>query len=379
YETFKAPVAWVPQSPRIRGILKQEDPGIDMVSWDNPGLIDVREWQRSNSGWVNGENQIVVGRYSRDDEIKYPASYKDLTTAYGFGPNYRVRFMGGISQVRRLLRAEGLDGDALPANWSLLAHKAMDVHEFLDGIDFFVYYDNPGRHEAFGRVLLEAAASGVVTIADPRHRDTFGDAIDYAPAHEVQELVASYVADPKRYSRRSTEARRIVAERFGYESFIAKIRPLLKSAHATDPVAAVPSEAGTFTFSISDRGPLSAFGIDVSPSVRASQIPVRTLADASLMDELVLVTGEQTQELNIWAQSLLSGFERLVLDPQRFASAPQEVVSIAYRLGRSVRVLTRPEHTLLASAGLEPANDGGVTAWSSWNLTHPNASLTVQT
>src|SRR5699024_1811395 len=115
----------------------------------------------------------------------------------------------------------------IPKNWIRTRHKSRDVTDFLAELDFFVYLDNPGAHESFGRTLLEAAASGVLTIAHPKHRVTFGDVLDYAEPGEVQQLVAHYVAHPDAYRERVERSRRAVQSRYGHRGFVQKIRPLL--------------------------------------------------------------------------------------------------------------------------------------------------------
>src|SRR5690606_28500406 len=123
-----------------------------------------------------------------------------------------VRIMGGTKTVRSLAQAEAAESDpsrevALPTNWEVLDQGTMEVGDFLAGLDFFLYEDNTAAHEAFGRVILEAAASGVLTIVHPKHRVVFGDTVDYAAPGEAQALIASYAADPAAYRERVDTSR----------------------------------------------------------------------------------------------------------------------------------------------------------------------------
>ncbi len=219
---FDVPPTWVPQGPTVRRALERAG-GAPLADWDNVGLIDAEAWRVRPDRPV--QRPTVVGRYSRDDRIKFPASADELLTAYGFGPEVRVRMMGATRTVPHLLRQSGRSV-RVPGNWELLAHKARDVREFLADLDFFVYLDNPGAHEAFGRVILEAAASGVLTIASPKHRDTFGDAVLYAEPDEVVPLVSRLAADPDQYRQQVALSLRRVAERFGYQGFATRMRML---------------------------------------------------------------------------------------------------------------------------------------------------------
>src|SRR5690606_33059777 len=44
-ELFGVEPVWVPQSPRIRRLLLEQEPHVKMTDWDNPGIIDADEWQ----------------------------------------------------------------------------------------------------------------------------------------------------------------------------------------------------------------------------------------------------------------------------------------------------------------------------------------------
>ena len=227
-ELFGVEPVWVPQGPVIRQLLQEQDPDVVLTPWDNPGLIDVDHWSvRPPRVPGAGDSPVVVGRYSRDHELKFPASHAELVAAYTFGPGYVVRMMGAGATWRRLAVAAGLTEDAPPpAAWELVRYGSVDPREFLAGLDFFLYQDHPGRHEAFGRVLLEAAASGVLTIAHPKHRPVFGDVLDYARPEEARALVEGYVQDPERYLARVARSQELVRERYSHASFVARLRAL---------------------------------------------------------------------------------------------------------------------------------------------------------
>lgn len=232
---FGVAPTWVPQGPTVRRALEKAG-GAPLADWDNVGLIDVEAWHVRSDRPVS--RPMVVGRYSRDDRIKFPASADALLTAYGFGHEVRVRMMGATSTVPRLLRESGRS-TRVPGNWELSAHKAQDVREFLSELDFFVYLDDPGAHEAFGRVILEAAASGVLTIVSPKHRDTFGDTVLYAEPVEVVPLVSRLAADPARYRAQVAVSLRRVSERFGYQQFTTRVLAL--AAGGPQPTAVPPA------------------------------------------------------------------------------------------------------------------------------------------
>ncbi|MGD8199377.1 glycosyltransferase [Ornithinimicrobium sp. W1679] len=230
-ELFGADPVWVPQGPVVREVLREQDPRIRLSEWDNPGLIDVDQWSVphvARRGTGGEGRRPLVGRWSRDHPLKFPRTHAELLAAYDLGPGVRVRMLGGRATWRRLAAEAGLPEDTpLPAGWDVLRAGSVDPREFVRDLDLVVYHDNPDRHEAFGRVLLEAAASGVVTIADPKHRAVFGDVLDYAePGAETRKLVAAYLASPERYRDRSCEQQALVRERYSHRSFVDRLSSL---------------------------------------------------------------------------------------------------------------------------------------------------------
>ncbi|TQM95181.1 glycosyltransferase involved in cell wall biosynthesis [Ornithinimicrobium humiphilum] len=224
-ELFGVEPVWVPQGAVVREVLRAQDPTVRLTDWDNPGLVDLAEWHVRDDRAPGADGApVVVGRYSRDDPLKFPPTHADLVAAYDLGPGYAVRLMGARTTWRRLAAEAGLDEDPpVPPGWEILPAGAVDPKEFLAGLDFFLYQDHPGRHEAFGRVLLEAAASGLVVVAHPKHEAVFGAVLDYALPQDAREVIAGYVADPDRYRARVAQVQRLVLERYSHASFVRRL------------------------------------------------------------------------------------------------------------------------------------------------------------
>ena len=227
HELFGVVPRWIPQGPTIRRILEAELPPGLLTEWDNPGLIDVDAWHVRTDRPV--AERPVVGRFSRDNPIKFPDDPADLLAAYALPEPYAVRMMGATVTVPALLKRAGVP---MPANWTLLEHKEKDVREFLSGIDFVVYMDNPNAHEAFGRALLESATCGAVVIAAPKHADTFGEACVYAEPGDVRELLDAFVADPQAYAAQVARSQAWVRDHFSTGRFAERMQDLLAELRA---------------------------------------------------------------------------------------------------------------------------------------------------
>ena len=310
-ELFGAPVQWVPQSPGIRHVLRGQDPNVPLTDWDNPGLIDVDDWHVRPPRDPGADGLVRVGRHSRDDRIKFPASWAELERGYRFPAGYEVLMLGGERTVANL--REVTDDAQVPPGWTVLPHGAVDVRTFLAGLDFYLYLDNDQAHESFGRTLLEAAASGVLTIAHPKHEPTFGAALDYAEPGAAQELIASYVADPAAYHERVRRSREEVGRRYSHAAFVRHLRPLVRTQPprptVAEDAAAGQSLAGTTGSTVLHLGrpdlPGGAEdrlegGLGACRTVR-----LRSVADAERCDTLTLVQeAPAAGELDAWLAQL---------------------------------------------------------------------------
>ncbi|ANS79301.1 putative glycosyl transferase [Serinicoccus hydrothermalis] len=356
-ELFGAPVTWVPQSPTIRRVLREQDPTVPLTGWDNPGLIDADAWAvRPPDRAPGAGGTVVVGRHSRDDRIKFPTSWATLERGYAFGPGHEVRMLGG-EQTVAALRAGAGDGGVppeQPREWRVLPSTTEDVRPFLADLDFYVYLDNPDAHEAFGRTLLEAAASGVLTIADPKHRPTFGDLLDYAAPGEAQALVARYAADPAAYRARVERTLALVRERYGRAGFAERIRPLLQEPDRTSGMA--------------EPSPL--------------RIPLRSAGDGTRADALVVEhDGLPADVLGGWLSEAVPDPPGPTWSPaELLRSAPAGVRDVRLEQGGLVLEARRAPPTADAGAGpgadavAAPVSGAAQRAYRAWGEPPPGWS-----
>lgn len=331
-ELFGVEPTWVPQSPHIRAVLEGQDENIRQTPWDNPGLIDAHAWHARRPRPFG--DPVVIGRYSRDDKIKFASNYEDFVSGHTFDSGYQVNVMGGFITLRRLARQSEQSLDSLAENISILDHGSIEVPEFLAGLDFFLYLDNADANEAFGRVILEAAASGVLTVVHPKHRSTFGDAVDYAYPGEAQELIADYVADPQAYADRVARTREAVQERYGHTNFVAKLRELMPTSEPAPVVTSIESLGEVLPVTLDlPRSPARPRALEPSLSSDADQLsvtsmPVRALADGEEADSFAVVHVGEFAPILGWAADVVSNFGREDLHASMVASAPVSVLAI---------------------------------------------------
>ncbi len=225
-------VIWAPVGPRVRQQLQTCRDGPALTDEDWLEIIDADAWSVPRDEWR--ADQPVIGRHSRPHWLKWPADRKTLFAAYPDDPAFRVRILGG---------GEALEAVAgvYPPSWDVLPFGGQAPRDFLTSLDFFVYYHHPQWVEAFGRVVLEAMASGALAVLPPSFRDLFGDAAVYGEPADVASTVRNLYADRETYLAKTRHASVVVRERFGPQAHVARLEALIgPPRHDNLPAALAP-------------------------------------------------------------------------------------------------------------------------------------------
>lgn len=233
---FDVAVELAPVSAVVRetlpGILP-DDARLLPEDWTN--LIDLDDWPLRPDG--PPRHPIVIGRHARPDKLKWPNSAADALRIYPTdATQYTIRILGGGSFLQKIY-------GPLPRNWELLPFAWTGVAEFLQGLDFYVYYHSGSWSEAFGRAILEALATGLVTILPAHFQPLFGEAAIYAAPRDVQRVVGQFVADPEAYARQSALAREFVARQHSAELFpqrLARLFDIPRQGKRSERPSAIP-------------------------------------------------------------------------------------------------------------------------------------------
>lgn len=209
---------WAPQGPLIRAVLELlVEPG-RLLESDVPALIDTTQWTVERA--PREGRAPVVGRYSRDNVMKWPDDRRAIDAVYT-SKSFSTVVMGGDKAI-----AAAYGGNA-PASWNVWPEGAMPTREFLEKLDFFVYFHHSAYVEAFGRSIIEAMASGAVVILPRTFEPVFGDAALYCTPAEVEALVSSVWADSNRYDSTVRTAHDRINERWSYEFYGSLVASLL--------------------------------------------------------------------------------------------------------------------------------------------------------
>jgi len=217
--TFGAPVSLAPISPIVRnqlGPVHQFDGSILPV--DLPNLIDVNEWPLRDR--PPPSSHAVLGRHSRNDPLKWPDTEAEVHAAYPVNDVCSVRVLGGAPIDR------SIDG---PGGWSVRPFTDHGVSQFLQSLDFFVFFHSRQWVEAFGIAIAEAMATGLVTLLPERFRATFGDGAVYCKPDEVSDVLKFFMARPDEYKRQARAARARIVACHGLETYSDRLDEVTKA------------------------------------------------------------------------------------------------------------------------------------------------------
>lgn len=216
FDCFFMEVLLAPVSESVRRSLKTPLPKNATISGENwTNLILMEDWPRKETRKLT--SPIIVGRHSRPDPLKWPNRRKDALSAYpDDAENYRVRILGAGPYLHELYQP-------VPANWEMLPFSWDGIPEFLQSLDFYVYFHSDEWSEAFGRTVLEALAVGLVVILPPSFREIFVDAAVYAGPQDVRSVIDRYMSDPEEYQSQSDRAYQFVCAHFSADAYVQRL------------------------------------------------------------------------------------------------------------------------------------------------------------
>ncbi|MDA1362539.1 glycosyltransferase [Glycomyces luteolus] len=228
---FGVEPVWVGQGPQAAESLVDTVPPVSrpLSTTHIPGILDAADWLVRRDAFRS--DRPVIGRHSRDHYTKWPGDAETLLKVYPGTDGYDVRTMGGSESARQLL-----DG-RLPMNWISYGYDETGVRDFLFQLDFWVYFPNDVRIEAFGRAILEAMAAGCVVVLPEVFRSTFGEGALYAEPDGVLPLIDGLYADFDAFRRQSRRGQEYVREHFSYEWFQGFLRERVLAPRVFEPHA----------------------------------------------------------------------------------------------------------------------------------------------
>lgn len=166
---------------------------------------------------ANPERQPVLGRHSRDAQLKWPSNLSTYHSVYSRNEKFDVHIMGGIDSLFPEAR------DIIQTGATVTGFGGMSVPDYLDGVDFWAYYHSDALRESFGMAIVEAMSAGVVVILPHYMELNFGDGAVYAEPEEVREVVSQLWSDPAAYAEQSARGIKTVKEKYTKEALLERL------------------------------------------------------------------------------------------------------------------------------------------------------------
>lgn len=217
---FRCKPLWVPQGPLVRDAISRYLTAPWLANFDMPGILSLKDWETERDG--TRSILPVVGRHSRDNDMKWPDTSKVLQQLYPLDGKYDVRVLGGVSAALGVLKRS-----TVPAGWTVYKTNEVTPIQFLRSLDFYVFYQHEQSIEAFGRAILEAIATGLVVILPKKFERVFGEAAVYREPSEVESTIRAYQNSPDLYRRQSKNALSEVQKYFSYDAYQKMVSVIL--------------------------------------------------------------------------------------------------------------------------------------------------------
>ncbi len=207
-----------------------------------PEVVHISQWMRQASGYdgvihyspidldrftpATGvtTRPFTVGRLSRDTDDKFsshdPDLFRTLATA-----GCRIKIMGGTVLAPRLAGVPGIE--LLP-----VLHEPPE--QFLQSLDCFFYRTNENWPEPFGRVVMEAMASGLPVVCEDRggYAEVIDHGVDgflFSTNAEAIDYIEQLRTNPALRATIGARARQKMERLFSGDALMARVNYYLAS------------------------------------------------------------------------------------------------------------------------------------------------------
>ncbi len=215
-EILSGEALWTPVGPNARAAFGLCDTRPDLMDDDWANVIDFDAWHHVPRPRDMGR-RLRIGRHSRADARKFPATRAAFAEIYGDGSRADVDILGCAPDVQTML-------EPAPAEWLLRPYGDMEVRAYLDQLDAFVYYHRDDWVEAFGYAVVEAMARGVPCVLSPTLAASFGKAARIVSADQAFEAALEVAEDP---SELREAGYALIAERHSFHAVAKRIEALI--------------------------------------------------------------------------------------------------------------------------------------------------------
>ena len=220
-ERFGRAPLWCPIGPVVRHAIETHH-GAELadIRWSQEDwveIIDVNSWHRPTR--PDSGSLFKVGRHGRDSTWKWPTDARVFESAFPTVAPYVVEILGGADHARKII-------GRIPDNWVVHEFDTVSPADFLAGLDAFVHVAHPDMEEGFGRAILEALATGVPVVTEPRFATPFGDAVIAVEPLEIYDALERLRSDDNLYETMVRRGIDLAVTRYGFSVHHARVDAL---------------------------------------------------------------------------------------------------------------------------------------------------------
>lgn len=217
---------WTAQSEVIEEYLEPLVPPKELATFTWKGIIEPGDW--ANAPGAEPSRIPVIGRHARDEEGKWPTAKADFERIYPTDGSVHVQMMGG---ARTPIDQGHLPTDPGP-HWTVIPFNGMPVPDYLQSLDFFVYYHSDDLVEAFGMSILEAINQGAVAVLPPHFEPIFKDAAVYAKPKDVIPTVLELWTEAENYAAQQQRGFDFISNECTPSAYMRRLELLRSSEEA---------------------------------------------------------------------------------------------------------------------------------------------------
>jgi len=222
-ELFAVEPQWWPNGPGARKAMEEYSERLHLsdCNWLNVinSFADDAAIEARVHRLKDGSRSISIGRHTRDVINKWPSTAHAILQCYPDDDMFSVKILGGARWPRKILKR-------LPDNWKVWDYGEIDVQDYLENLDVFVFFPHEERIESFARCIVEAMAAGMPVLLPERFREEYGQSPIYCKTDKVTDVLIDFKQNIKKYKEKCIETRREAMEIFGPESLLYRLRNL---------------------------------------------------------------------------------------------------------------------------------------------------------
>ncbi|RWZ83212.1 glycosyltransferase family 2 protein [Glutamicibacter sp. HZAU] len=207
---FSAEVLWTFPKGLTQGFVEVEESGMKSLHNEWPLVLDLNRW--SEKARINNSQHRstpIIGRSCHNNALQWPE--KDVIE--------QLWPTGESSEVWTLGDARGALGNLKQKyyadSWVSFREGEIDPNDYMNAIDFFVYFPSEDSSELICREAFEAAATGRVVILPEKFRNAHADTALYSDVTGVAQLVDYYWRNKEAYLEQTSKARKGLTHMFG--------------------------------------------------------------------------------------------------------------------------------------------------------------------